>query len=314
MLNEQSVKVKDFNPISAALDAVSGAVSSAHKASGGKDDSIDSNAVAASWASKNGVTVNPSDVVAFSVGKDQPWGLAILYDLRPLTELLGPALFGYNPALAPFGPLAPWVWTTVRQSFEAYLKSIGMDDPLDPSLADDLAPLVLTITFPNITVTEADHRWEASSDDVLYLSGTISFAEADGDPSLGAADPDRQLCLASTNYQPDRVQVSGGGAAPSGTQFGSVLAMRRKQPPHLKLAYDLWVTNHNEQWTTKDNDAFAVWGDSPVIDQAIASKTTGTPLAAIKVRQTKGLDIDYTLSITVARTDLDLGGAADPGA
>jgi hypothetical protein len=34
MLNEQSVKVKDFNPISAALDAVSGAVSSAHKASG----------------------------------------------------------------------------------------------------------------------------------------------------------------------------------------------------------------------------------------------------------------------------------------
>ena len=309
-LNEQSVKVKGFNPISAALDAVSNAL----VASGGKGDSIDSNEVAASWASKNGVTVNASDVVAFSVGKDQPLGLAILYDLRPLTELLGPALFGYNPALAPFGPLAPWVWTTVRQSFEAYLKSIGMDKPLDPSLADDLAPLVLTITFPNITVTEADHRWMSSSDDVLYLSGTISFAEADGDPSLGTPDPDRQLCLASTNYQPDRVKVSDGGAAPSGTQFECVLAMRRRQPPHLKLAYDLWVTNHNEQWTTKDNDAFAVWGHSPVIDQAIASKTTGTPLAAIKVGQTKGLDIDYTLSITVARTDLDLGGAADPGA
>jgi hypothetical protein len=79
------------------------------------------------WAAKNVSSVSDEDVTTFSLGGDYP--VAIMFDLRPFTELLSPVFFRYDPDDT-WGQYAPWVWSDLRDGLAAYLANLGLGAPI----------------------------------------------------------------------------------------------------------------------------------------------------------------------------------------
>src|SRR5262249_22589706 len=88
----------------------------------------------------------------FGIGEPNTPGVGIFFDLRPLTELMSPIFFPYDPD-DNNQKRAPWVWYNLRQSFNDYLKSLGLNKPLDESFLNDFTPYQFKFTFQNIKVS-----------------------------------------------------------------------------------------------------------------------------------------------------------------
>jgi hypothetical protein len=163
------------------------------------------------------------------------------------------------------------------------------------------------VTITNVKLSYSDHRFFANTDaQSFYLSGTISAAELEGDPKV--AKPGWQTKLSLCEYQLNAVRVDGDGATPKPTDFSCTLALKPSAVPHLLLKYDLYVLPDNLDWMTKEM-AFAMWSTTVDIDTAIEKITDGNAVPNVTVRESKGLDIDYTLSLSVARADSKLAAA-----
>lgn len=252
--------------------------------------------ISAEWEAKNGLTVSEEDIQTFGLGQFGHPGVGILYDLRPVTELLNPVLFRYNPA-DPWQRLAPWVWSQLRAGLDGYLSELGLNQPIDASCFENYMPHLVKVTFPQVKVTEDDQRWMAGHQlNPLYAKGSIKLSELDGDPN-GLRDA--QFGVAGVNYTPDYVRVEGDGAKPADTGFSATLALRRSnKKPRLKLDFDLDIFPGNYAWQ-QHNVAFATFTGSQVIDCDLIDKSCNTLLTPIRVQQSRGLNIYYTLDILV---------------
>jgi hypothetical protein len=90
------------------------------------------------WSDKHGIEVSAEDIDVFSIGREFPMG--IFFDLRPITELMSPIFFPYNPA-DDWEQYAPWIWHGLRHKFSAYLNSLGLNQSVrDASFLEDYTP------------------------------------------------------------------------------------------------------------------------------------------------------------------------------
>jgi hypothetical protein len=138
--------------------------------------SAGSNAAASfQWGDKLSTSIDVSDKTGFGLGTDPHEGPApISLDLRPISEVLSPLFFDYdpNPAARNECIAAPFIWYRLRRSLQAYLKSKYLDQ-LPDTLNRDYTPKVMTLTFPYLNVT-CENDWPE-------MYGTITFTLI-GDP------------------------------------------------------------------------------------------------------------------------------------
>jgi hypothetical protein len=257
-------------------------------------------AVASEWSTKLGTTIEQQDVDSVSIGTDDQNGIAILYDLRPMTELFSPLLVPYNPA-DDWQQLAPWVWSEIRESFATYLEGLGLNQPLEVSCYDDYTPRLVKLTFPQLCVSVDDRRWMGGTDrDFFYVTGSITFDELEG---AAVSPADGQFPLSSVNFSPDAVQVDGQGRGLADSELSCILALRAGQQPHVKLKFDLLLFDGDERDQAPGN-AFAHWVGSEALDMTMDAKVKTAAIAPIEVQESKGLDIYYYLHFKVQWEDL----------
>ncbi|WP_112875343.1 hypothetical protein [Paracoccus endophyticus] len=144
------------------------------------------------WSSKKMDEISTEDITSFAVGTSSP--VAIFFDLRPLTELLGPVYFEFNPD-DEWGRFAPFVWYDLRSRLAAHLETLGLNQPLGPEWTVDYTPRRVQVTAPKITLT-------------LTKGGIESLNVSPGSITLGAADDpaeslygDPAFLLVSTGQQ-----------------------------------------------------------------------------------------------------------------
>jgi hypothetical protein len=126
----------------------------------------------AEWMNKTGIELSTDDVTTLSVGAQHPPGhVAIFFDLRPISELLSPMFLQHDPN-DEWLRYAPWLWTVVRAQLDAYLETLGLNKPMDPSFLEDYSPHKFKVTVPSINVT---------GDALLPDGGTVTL-RAHGDP------------------------------------------------------------------------------------------------------------------------------------
>lgn len=252
------------------------------------------------WKNQTGVEVETSDVRTMSLGTNEQNGVGILYDLRPLTELLNPILFPYDSD-DPWEQRAPWVWSVVRESLSAHLEDLGLNKPMLASADDDYTPRLVKVTFPSIKVSVDDRRWMGSNDGQLYAKGSITFPDADKPPQ-----DDDQFILSAVKYQPDYTRVDGNGTAPGDTDFSCQLALRRSAKPSLKLHFELDLFPDDYRWNTHDG-AFATWSGDQVIQADLTAKTYKSTMN-LEVKESQDLSIYYTLHLEVSWEEIGLLG------
>ncbi|MGR8981275.1 MAG: MAC/perforin domain-containing protein [Gammaproteobacteria bacterium] len=287
--SEAAAHTKGFN-----LKTESKAVLNGGKVSG-KDE------IAAEWSQKLGSTLDSKDVQSFSIGKGTTSGVAILYDLRPMTELLSPIFFPYNPA-DDWQRLAPWVWSEVRESFASHLETLGLNQSLDESLEDDYTPRLVKVTFPAIKVSTDDRRWLGNNSAPLYAIGSITLEDLDGDPSR----PDEQFHLTATNYNPDKQRVDGNGHATAETEFSCLLALRKGKKPRLKLNFDdLYLVFGDEPWMERKDAGARFANQAQVIEADMNDKIEMRTITPIQVKEFY-LEIYYTLHIDIRWEEIGL--------
>jgi hypothetical protein len=95
------------------------------------------------------VEMSKEDVSSVSIGHGAPVG--ILFDLRPITELMSPMFFPYRP-LDEWGAVAPLVWHRLRPSLAKYLQDLGLNQPLGNDAYVDYTPRKFKITIATIIV------------------------------------------------------------------------------------------------------------------------------------------------------------------
>jgi hypothetical protein len=131
------------------------------------------------WSDKSGGTVTGEYVSTFSLGADYP--VAIMFDLRPFTELLSPVFVRYDPD-DQWGGYAPWVWFDLRDDFAAYLAKLGLGAPIPESLTTDLTPRSYKITFPSISLSGGD----PGEVDLVPSSASLTVKGLAEDPVQGS--------------------------------------------------------------------------------------------------------------------------------
>jgi MAC/Perforin domain len=193
-----------------------------------------SSKLATEWSTKLSTTFTEEQAQAFRVGYDAltPDGVAILFDLRPITELFSPVFIPYNPA-DDWQQLAPWVWSDVRSSFAAYLTGLGLNQPItDTSMFEDYTPRLVKVTFPWVTVDkEETGGFGPYARDVEICGwGSIKL-------ELAQDASDAEAFLESTDYQLNGVQLNGDGQKPGDTDFSCVVAVRGGTSPKLTLDF-----------------------------------------------------------------------------
>lgn len=112
------------------------------------------------WSSRLQSKVEIEDVACYEIGGPGGDAVGIMYDLRPITELLCPVLIPYNPA-DDLGLYAPWVWTQVRASLQTYLDELGLGKPLDDKLRTNYRPRIVRVVIsrPSISVASGSPDW-----------------------------------------------------------------------------------------------------------------------------------------------------------
>lgn len=112
------------------------------------------------WSSRLQSKVEVEDVACYEIGGPGGDAVGIMYDLRPITELLSPLLIPYNPA-DDLGLYAPWVWTQVRASLQSYLDGLGLGKPLDDRLRTNYRPRTVRVAVgrPSISVASGSPNW-----------------------------------------------------------------------------------------------------------------------------------------------------------
>jgi len=96
------------------------------------------------------------DVQKYPIGNEQQH-VGILFDLRPLHQLLNPIFLDYNPADT-WQKMAPFVWYELRDSLSSYLGHLGFNKPMDPSLEAEYTPPAcegeFSLRFMKLLMTE----------------------------------------------------------------------------------------------------------------------------------------------------------------
>jgi hypothetical protein len=129
------------------------------------------------WKVKTGLDVSTEDITVVSVGEAFPVG--IFYDLRPISELLNPVLCPYNPA-DDWQQCAPWVWLEVRRGLDAYLKSLGLDSPIDSRYLVDYTPQKFRVTFPTMSFSNPNGAWVGLVDAKIAISAASTPSSGNG--------------------------------------------------------------------------------------------------------------------------------------
>jgi hypothetical protein len=142
------------------------------------------------WADKLGKEVSAEDTKYTSVGSDNN-PMAVLFDLRPASELMSPIFFplpldvdkNYDrgPTALCDQRRAPFIWFNLRTSFEEYLTGLGLNRPLDSSFMEDYTPRIATVSVSGLTIVTPNGDWP-------YMYGGLSFTALKGAVLLGKQD------------------------------------------------------------------------------------------------------------------------------
>jgi MAC/Perforin domain len=177
-----------------------------------------------------GLTTESEEVTSYNLGAEsQP--VAIFYDLRPITELFNPIFFLYNPA-DDWEKYSPFVWHGLRDSLETYLKSLGLNQPIEQSASDDFMPRVVKLTIPSANAY-IDNRYHPELQQGLFVTGDIQFLQAQDHPTT---DTPYVLKKGYRHFQDERVD---GSNYKDSEVFYCLIATRRGQLAQVKMSYNL---------------------------------------------------------------------------
>jgi hypothetical protein len=99
------------------------------------------------FADKHGMTLSNENVKIAKIGDPNP--VAIFFDLRPASELMNPIFLEYNP-LDDWKSLAPFVWCDLRNSFDAYLASLGAGENIPAVFLESYTPRTIKVSVPKL--------------------------------------------------------------------------------------------------------------------------------------------------------------------
>jgi hypothetical protein len=106
------------------------------------------------WKQSTGFTIEREDKQSFELGsKKDP--VTIFLDLRPISELLNPIFFPYNPLDDSSGKwrmYSPFIWYGLRKSLMRHLEKLGLNEPLERAAGDDMTPRLVKLTSPSANV------------------------------------------------------------------------------------------------------------------------------------------------------------------
>lgn len=130
---------------------------------------------AQAWEDKLETGVEAEDVACYEIGGDEKTASGFLFDLRPISELLGPLLIPYRPT-EDLGGRAPWVWGEVRRSLEEYLDSLGVGQPMSDDLKVEYTPRTVRVSVGRPGWKADSTPWKPNE---LFLVGSIAVDAAD---------------------------------------------------------------------------------------------------------------------------------------
>ena len=173
------------------------------------------------WSNKLQTKVEVEDVDCYDIGGPGSDSVGIIYDLRPITELLSPVLVAYNPADA-VGGYAPWIWTRVRASLQTYLDSLGLGAPIDDRLRADYRPRTIRVAIGPLefVTTSGAPAWAG-----LHICGGIILTTVDTSDLQKTLEPPPPIAM-----------IMAGGLGQLPTEIAHcVVATRAQTPPAVTV-------------------------------------------------------------------------------
>jgi len=252
--------------------------------------------------------VSTEDITIVSVGEAFPVGT--FYDLRPISELLNPVLCPYNPA-DDWQRCAPWVWLEVRRGLDAYLKTLGLDCPIDNRYLVDYTPQKFKVTFPTITFANPNSEFTHFSQGNVTISAASTPSSGNGAGSLPdqSADPACVLrAVTNLNFDIDGVLPSispGDPSQPSADQF--FCTVMTKAGPENAIRFALKGTFV----VVPDNPAVTFSFDEQQVELPRRTPDDPTPIEK-PVGSLTAKQGDWTLQIQIQAEKLDFDFADVP--
>jgi len=208
------------------------------------------------WKNTYQLDVSNDYVQKYTIGSND-LRVGILFDLRPLHQLLNPILLEYNPADT-WQKMAPFVWYELRDSLSSYLDTMGFNTPIDPSLETEYTPRLVKVSFPKVYEYVDDRRWDSDHDWDLYAYGSIGFGDCDDNTRPQPKElesPDNepvQYTMAKIGYQPKGDHITGDGLKLDENKLGLAIAVKRGQPVTFELDVNFNLLTGNESWMKPD--------------------------------------------------------------
>ena len=104
------------------------------------------------WKTKHQIDLSTEDLKKYRIGTSTN-AVPIFFDLRPITELLSPVYFEFNPD-HPVQQFAPFIWFNLRDELDDFLLTeVGLNDQISKNAAgflDDLSPHRIHVSVSSV--------------------------------------------------------------------------------------------------------------------------------------------------------------------
>jgi hypothetical protein len=163
--------------------------------------------------------------------------VAIFFDLRPIAELLNPILLPYNPVDAQY-KYSPFFWYDLRKSLSRHLEGLGLNKPLERTLADDLTPRLVKLTVAAVDAYVDDRRtFKTYPAEGMLVTGNVELSQV---KKVDDDGPEAPYLLKPGARKFEKERVDGDNYKPD-DQLSCVFATRRGQAARVKMKIALKV-------------------------------------------------------------------------